>query len=286
MGMSKNSSRNGRKMKVYYTKLANMGDQLNKLIIEQCFGYPVERCSFLDGELCAIGSCLGQYTLHGSHAMRLQQRLNGIIKPRVAVWGTGFINYSDCEGTFFKKKMEFHAVRGELTRRNVECMIGQELDIPTGDAGILASELLDEMPQKLYNVGIIPHICDLREPAVEKLARQYKASKIISVKDEPMQVIKEIAQCDMILSSSLHGLIVADSLGIPNQYVVFSDKPLGDGYKFADYYSAYGLSCRPLDLRVHPAPKETEIMDGYLITPQMAAEKKRLLKAAFPHPKK
>src|SRR5699024_10230147 len=99
-----------------------MGDQLNKLIIEKCFGYETVRCSCLEGEMCAIGSCLGMYTLHGTVPMRIQQRINGIQKPHVSIWGTGFINYTDCEGSFFKRDMNFCAVRGELTRKAVEKM--------------------------------------------------------------------------------------------------------------------------------------------------------------------
>lgn len=53
------------KIKMYYSKLRNMGDCLNELIVKECFGYEAERHSFLDGEICGIGSCLGQYTLHG-----------------------------------------------------------------------------------------------------------------------------------------------------------------------------------------------------------------------------
>ncbi len=89
------------KIKMYYSKLRNMGDCLNELIVKECFGYEAERHSFLDGEICGIGSCLGQYTLHGSAMMRLQQRINGIRKPHVYVWGTGFINYSDADGKLF-----------------------------------------------------------------------------------------------------------------------------------------------------------------------------------------
>ena len=45
-------------LNLYYARIANMGDLLNPLIIERCFGYRVERCSFLTGDLCAIGSGL------------------------------------------------------------------------------------------------------------------------------------------------------------------------------------------------------------------------------------
>lgn len=273
-------------VKLYYAKLGNMGDLLNVLIIERCFGYAVERRSFLEGEMCAIGSCLGQYTLHGSALMRLQQRINGIVRPHVAVWGTGFINYSDSEGRFFKRDMEFRAVRGELTRRNVEKMTGKKLDIPTGDAGILASELLECLPEKRYDVGIVPHICDLSDPAVQALTDSYENACLINVKDDPMAVIEQIARCRAVISSSLHGLIVADSLDIPNMHLVFSDRPLGDGYKFDDYYSAYGVEHVMRDLRSQAAPAPEEIQAAYLITPAMVEEKKRLMRESFPLPRK
>lgn len=32
-------------------------------------------------------------------------------------------------------------------------------------------------------------------------------------------------------------------------YLVFGDRLLGDGYKFEDYYSAYGVEAQPRDLR-------------------------------------
>lgn len=269
-------------VKVYYTKLSNMGDRLNELIIEKCFGYKVERCSFLDGDMSAIGSCLGQYTLHGTFLMRLQQRINGFRNPHVAVWGTGFINYTDCEGTFFKRDMKFCAVRGELTRKSVERMTGQKLDIPTADAGILADELLDEIPPKRYDIGIIPHICDLNDPAVTELLKKYENARLINVKDEPLDVVREIAECRYIIGSSLHGLIVADSFGIPNMHIVFSDKPLGDGYKYDDYYSAYKVPHYVRDMREEEAPELREIEDNYLISREIVEEKKRLMRESFP----
>ncbi len=272
-------------LKLHYAKLANMGDLLSPMIIEHCFGYKVERSSFLTAQMCAVGSCLAQYKLHGTPLMKAQQAINGFTHPTVRVWGTGFINYSDCEGRFFKRDMRFYAVRGEMTRKNVELMTGRRLDIPTGDAGILASELLDELPEKRYDVGIIPHICDLNEELVSIAADKYENSTVINVKDEPLDVIKRLAQCRTVISSSLHGLIVADSLGIPNVHVLFSDRPLGDGYKFDDYYSAYGAEHVQRDLRTEPMPEINEICYLWSITPEAADEKKKLMLESFPFPK-
>ena len=55
-------------LNLYYARIANMGDLLNPLIIERCFGYRVERCSFLTGDLCAIGSGLAQYSCTGTRS--------------------------------------------------------------------------------------------------------------------------------------------------------------------------------------------------------------------------
>lgn len=269
-------------VKLYYAKLANMGDLLNDLIIRRLFGVEVERCSFLTGDMSAIGSCLAQYTYHGNVLMRAQQFVNGVSHPRVAVWGTGFINYTDCEGRFFKRAMDFRALRGELTRRAVEKMTGRPLDIPTGDAGLLADRLLDERPEPMYDVGIVPHLCDLKDPAVRSLAAQYENAVLIDVRDDPLAVVRQIAQCRHILSSSLHGLIVADSFGVPNMHLVFDDRLLGDGYKFDDYYSAYGVPHLFRDLRSESAPELSEVSSSYALRPEIVAEKKRALLACFP----
>lgn len=269
-------------VKLYYSSIANMGDRLNALIIERCFDLAVQRHSFLTGEMSAIGSGLSQYMLHGTRLMRLQQRINGILRPRVSVWGTGFINYDDCKGRFFKRKMSFCAVRGELTRRSLEAICGHSLDIPTGDAGILASRLLDKAPEKLYDVGIVPHLCDISDAGVQALLREYENCRLIDVRDDALEVVKQIAQCRIILSSSLHGLIVADSFCIPNMHVVFTDKLLGDGYKFDDYYSAYGLPHNYRDLRVETAPAMQDVINAYAISPEMLEDKKEKMLMSFP----
>ena len=269
-------------VKLYYAKLANMGDLLNELIVGRCFGCTVERRSFLDGEISAIGSHLAMYTYHGNLLMRLQQLINGHRNPEVHIWGTGFISYDDSRGHFFKRNMVFHALRGELTKERVEAMTGRKLDIPTGDGGLLADALLEELPEKQWEVGIVPHICDLKDPAVEALANTYENSKIINVKDDPLEVVRQIAACGCVLSSSLHGLIVADSFGVPNMHLVFDERLKGDGFKFDDYYSAYGLEHRQIDLRCQRPPELSEVYGEYRISPQMVREKKRQMRESFP----
>ena len=149
----------------------------------------------------------------------------------------------------------------------------------------MASELLDERPEMVYDIGIVPHICDLSDPACQKLADSYPNSILINVKDDPLTVVRQIAQCRTVLSSSLHGLIVADSFGIANRHLVFSDRPLGDGYKFDDYYSAYPVPHLVCDLRTDRAPSPAEIRADYAIKPSMVETKKKLMRESFPLPR-
>jgi pyruvyltransferase len=52
-----------------------------------------------------------------------------------------------------------------------------------------------------------------------------------------LHFINELASCDYILSSSLHGLILSDAYGIPNKWISISNNLSGREFKFKDYYS-------------------------------------------------
>ena len=50
--------------------------------------------------------------------------------------------------------------------------------------------------------------------------------------------LKEIAACRRVVSSSLHGLVVAHSLGVPAAFVRAEGI---DDFKFRDYFSAFDM---------------------------------------------
>lgn len=273
------------KLNVYYAKVPNMGDILNVMLIEELFGYKVKRHTFLTGELSAIGSGLGQFTLKENPFIALLERIIGFIFPKVYIWGTGFICYKKKDTSFYRKKMKFCAVRGELSKKRVEKLLGKQLNIPTGDAGILSSLLLKKKVNKKYKVGIIAHFKEQDEPIFKNLLNHYEQSTYIDVRQHPSVVIEQIAECETIISSSLHGLIIADSLHIPNIHIVVSNKLLGDGFKFDDYYSAYGLKHPYIDLNKESFPTIEWIIKHYPLTIQMVENKKKEMLEAFPFAK-
>jgi len=143
------------------------------------------------------------------------------------------------------KNAKILAVRGELTRQR----IGASTNVILGDPGLLATRLLHQRQSKRYVLGIVPHYHDKEDPRIARIRRRYKGEVlVIDVRRQPLAVFADIDKCESILSSSLHGLVTADSLGIPNAWILLSDKVVGKGFKFADYNSAFGTTQDPLYL--------------------------------------
>lgn len=272
------------KINMYYAKLPNMGDLLNVLIIKKCFGYDVTRHTYLTGELGGIGSGLGQFTLSNKKWLAILQKISGVFFPKVYIWGTGFISYNEKDSPFYRKGINIVAVRGELSKMRVEKILGRNLDIPTGDAGILATELFEEKIEKKYSVGIIPHFKEKDETEFKELVERFEDAIYIDVMDDPMLVIQQIAECENIISSSLHGLVVADAFHIPNLHVKVTENLLGDGFKFDDYYSAYGLKHEYIDLKRDTISDLSVVRERYKITMEMVEEKKKAMLESFPYP--
>lgn len=88
-------------------------------------------------------------------------------------------------------------------------------------------------PKKDGHVGFVPHVSELGR----SLRMDIPGIKIINPSLEPWRVINEIAICSRIYSQSLHGLIVADALGIPNVWIAPGPLMAGDTFKFFDYFS-------------------------------------------------
>ena len=59
--------------------------------------------------------------------------------------------------------------------------------------------------------------------------------------EEVYNIINQIKECEIIISSSLHGLILADAYEKPSLRFNYSNKLVGGDFKFEDYYSGVGL---------------------------------------------
>ncbi len=273
-----------KKIKVCYSNVNNMGDMLNKDLLEYLFNCEVKQSSHYNADLIAIGSGLSTYLFDCSTIKNIKKIILGIIHPKVYVWGTGFLNYNNNNANekFYKKQIKICSVRGNLTKKRIEKILGKKIDVPTGDGGLLSSYLLEEMPAQKYDLGIIPHFREKDDKIFLELQRHIPNSIIIDVQDSPINVIKKIAECKNILSSSLHGLIISDSLNIPNLHIVVSNKLLGDGYKFDDYYSAYNIKHYYITKKNIENFNIEDIKKNYKIKKEDVEKKKKDLLECFP----
>ncbi len=227
-----------------HTGKENFGDTISPVLIERIFGIRCELACPSECDIIAAGSTI-------EHALSRKK------SNRPALWGTGFIVEAD--NYISSDDFDIVALRGEYSKGRVETSSNA---IALGDPGVLANFLLHDVPKKKYSLGIVPHYRDVEAPEVDFLAKE-AGVKVISVRNYPECVVREIAECDCILASSLHGLVVADSLGIPNVHIKLSNKVLGGSYKFKDYYSAFNDTSRycQLDLKLIQDSPVSQIVD-------------------------
>lgn len=272
-------------IRLYYYKYPNIGDILNELLPEKLFNLQVKEDKYTTAEVMAIGSVLDRLLSNGNISKGLMDmRKNMDTDNPIHIWGTGLMYKYDDEQQFVRP-VKIHALRGELTRKKVEEMLGKKCPCVLADPGLLAPMLLNKTPKKKWDMGIIPHYVDAEDPIIAEVKKHYPNSIVIDVKDKPIKVLRQIAGCRTVLSTSLHGLIIADSFNIPNQWCVCSDKILGNGFKFRDYYSAFNVTVEPLDLRKDKLPDISEIKDNYKISYSEVKKKQKALIRCFPYGK-
>ncbi len=156
------------------------------------------------------------------------------------VWGTGML----AEDMYPKEvPQKILAVRGKLTR---EALIKQGYDCPEvyGDPALLLPYFYQPSKEKKYRVGIVPHMYDEDNPIIHEWLAKNSDCYLISMKNytNKFEIVDKIVSCELIISSSLHGIIVSDAYHIPNVWVEFSDKVIGNGFKFRDYFSSVNKS--------------------------------------------
>jgi hypothetical protein len=218
---------------------ANLGDALSPIIISTLSGLPVTRRNFdsQSPRLCAVGT-IGHAQKNGS----------------VHLWGTGMdgaINpvlpstpYSKPDGTQFT----IHATRGPFTgdifRR--EGLVAPEI---YGDPVWFLPKLFPRpAAPPTYELGVILHLTELdaytstagASDALERYSvpEELKhAVRIISpITDRDLKSMEErlfeILSCKRIASTSLHGLVIAETYGIP--CVWFAPFPGGGQIAYLD----------------------------------------------------
>ena len=167
--------------------------------------------------------------------------------PKSIIWGSGVIYHNNIISS---KPQKVLAVRGPLTRKYLLKM-GVECPEIYGDPALLFPRYYTPKVSKKYKLGIVPHFRDSKHPFIQKIKNNNDVL-IINVRDiSPWtKFVDQIFQCENIVSSSLHGLIIADAYHVPNRWVEF-DGGEKKQFAFHDYLESVGKKIdEPLTINV------------------------------------
>lgn len=172
-----------------------------------------------------------------SNLMAIGSIIESLCQSNSIIWGSGAMNG---QYVLRSKPKKVLAVRGPLTR---DLLLSKGIDCPKvyGDPALLLGLYYHPKVKKKYKIGIIPHYVDLQNPLVENFVKDNNDVLLINMKNYGNwhEIPDKINECDLILSSSLHGLIISDSYNIPNVWISFSDGLIGGGkFKFLDYFAS------------------------------------------------
>lgn len=207
------------------TDMKNIGDRSNPIAVQYATGRstfwtsPATRPSLL-----GIGAILHWATAQ-SH-----------------VWGTG-MTVPDL-GSGGLRAQHVWALRGKLTHAHLSRQLTGLRDMPLGDPAYLVGRRVAAlMPVRapLHRLGIVPHFKDRDHPAIGHLRRQHGVV-IVESHDPDPAFFAQMMECEAIASSSLHGLIFAEALGIPNTWMDFASEGSASRFKYRDWFS---LAQRP-----------------------------------------
>lgn len=199
-------------IKYYEHGTNNVGDTLSGLILKHFL--PKEDWIEVNGDIAnKVVSC-------GSVMSKV---LDGD-----TVWGTGIIR-KDFQ---FNKDATFLAVRGKLTRQSLLDSGVRYVPEVYGDPALLLPLIYKKKrPKKLYDIGYVPHYTE---------KDLFKGKKFIDVELPVEKFIDEVLKYKKIVSSSLHGIIIAEAYGIPAEWAVWSNNLTGGEFKFRDYLTGTG----------------------------------------------
>lgn len=211
----------GNGIKLFYWRLSsqseNLGDYLSKVVVTHLISKKVKESSIKNRKtLYAIGSIIG---------LRCQNAV---------VWGSGILTENPNIQQFIRHSLlDIRAVRGPKTRQLLLDW-GKNCPEVYGDPAILMPLIYTpKKTEKKYKVSLVFHHEHNKFSVPEN-----QDIHMIDIKTEDYEhVIDEIAQSSLVISSSLHGIILAEAYGVPAITLL---KKEAITFKFEDWYFSTG----------------------------------------------
>lgn len=210
----------------------NWGDDINYFFLSEICKRPI---GMFDQFSLAFRFNLKNYLVIGS-------TIDMLCRDNTEVWGAGVI-----DGTKLLKckPKKVYAVRGPLTRK---VLLEQGIDCPEvyGDPALLISRYYQPKVKKKYKYGFIAHVSNgdkVSNLCLDNIPIKEREDVLIidlSKYDKWTDFPDLICSCESIISSSLHGLIMAEAYETPNVWIEFGKPLIGGRFKFHDFFLSIG----------------------------------------------
>lgn len=216
----------------YWDEADNLGDYLSYVVCDHLVRNRIPSDAHGSGVLYAIGSIIG------------------FIRQDATVWGSGILSPDWAYRLYAKfSNLDIRAVRGPNTAKVLRA-VGKQVPDVYGDPAILMPLVYQpQSPEISQDVSFIPHFSDKTVvpqgvTRIEIQTHDYKA------------VIDQIVSSRRVISSSLHGIILAETYGVPAVLLLHDYQ---NAFKYEDWYLSTGRRCvfaRTFDeaMRMQPLP--------------------------------
>ncbi|MCJ2131552.1 polysaccharide pyruvyl transferase family protein [Methylobacterium sp. E-045] len=254
----------------------NFGDALSPVMIALLSGKPIRRAPMKS--FAPRLSCVGTIG-------------HGFANGEVWFWGTGCSNWANPSAPAAEKKPFVPSAESHFTVTATRGPVSESLlsaktlshAVPYGDPVWLLPRFYKPTVKKRYKLGVILHLSELANREMEAVPRKEIARfripaeladdiHLITTVTELhvgalQSKIDEILSCERIVSTSLHGMVIAESYGIPCLYFAPSLSkdglqsveltPGGDvDLRIVDLYTGLGLP--KIDVYNQPRPKPSD----------------------------
>jgi len=228
----------------------NFGDELGPYLIKKLTGKDVKHVLLPRSGIKRIlayfkGLPLSRYSIKSLPLVFDKHALSGdyvISVGSIIGWGNGKRTVWGSGILFKDEKIDnanFLAVRGSYTQNRLD-ELGYNVPNVIGDPALLLPLVYESDVRKKYELGLIPHHTQYEH------FKNYRENKrgliVINLLDDIERIIDQINSCKYVISSSLHGLIVAHAYNIPALWYYYPHiEWRGEDVKFLDYFSSVGI---------------------------------------------
>ncbi len=208
----------------------NHGDELSELVLTEALGRRVRWAPLGREDVVAIGSAIVPYLTRG-----------GVGR----IWGTGLHTPDVPAERAAAIRDRVLAIRGPLAR----AALGLPDSTQIGDPGLLVRSLRPGLPRaRRRGTVLVTHFTSHMTAGERRTISAIRSTgvRLLTATLAPADMLAELGAAEHVMSSGMHGVILAHALRTPATLVSLKSPAATEAaFKYRDYHQSVGLDVRP-----------------------------------------